>query len=546
MDVNKRIFCSKSLIDVIWLLLIAGLLLLWRLGDLPLHMPDEARYSQIAHEMFKANDWITPTVNGVVFLDKPILFYWLQMLSFKLLGVNEFAARLPSALLAIGSLLAIYFAAFYLFGRYVARLASAILLTMPLFFAASHYANMDMSVSGFLTLALSCFIIGQYKQKSLMPLMGFYLFMALALLTKGLIAIAFPVAIIVFWSVAIRKLPKLHIMPGFILLFSIILPWFLLIGSRIDGFYYYFFMVQHFYRYLSHSMNNQQPFWFYFAVVGLGTLPWSLFALSNWRGWKNFISPKASFFLIWFVFILAFFSIPQSKPLGYILPVLPPFAIMLALLIDKEARASRLLLKLLAWLGLLIGFTLGIVAFKYKLAVPNSSLVISALASMFLICSIISLCYLRKTVLVPSLSLFFVVLVFSLLAAAYLLKPVLTRSNLPLVNMLKQHLKPADKVVMYYDIPFDVLFYLSKRPIYAVDDWLEGLYYGDVSVHQLALGLAHYHPTHFIYPKQFMQMRNSHKGCIYVFTSEAGYQHIKGKFTLLKKQGAIHLLSDCR
>lgn len=133
------------------------------LGSYPLFTPDEGRYSEIAREMIKTHDFITPRLNGVVFLDKPILYYWLQVLSIKLFGLNEWALRFWPALLGIWGCVLNYFCGRTLFNRRVGLLASFILGSTILYFGAAHYANLDLEVAVFISSSLLFFLLGFYQ-----------------------------------------------------------------------------------------------------------------------------------------------------------------------------------------------------------------------------------------------------------------------------------------------------------------------------------------------------------------------------------------------
>ncbi len=327
--------------------LVVGLLmLLWLLVTSwirPLSLPDEGRYAGVAWEMVRSGDWLTPTLNGLPYFHKPPLFYWLTAVSLSLFGPNEWAARLAScfgAMLAAG-------AGYILIRRWmslsISRWYLLILATTPLFFGGSQYANHDMLVAGFISMSIAltadAVLSLQANQHWRAQLLGGWLCAALGLLSKGLIGIVLPGGVIFFWLLLgkhWRILPKLFWWPGPLLFLIVALPWFILMQEKFPDFFHYFFVYQHFQRFSQSAFNNAQPFWFYLAVIGLTTLPWTPWLLARWR-----LDPRSdlhdpslvqlrSLFWLWIAVITLFFSIPTSKLVGYALPVIPPLVALIA------------------------------------------------------------------------------------------------------------------------------------------------------------------------------------------------------------------------
>lgn len=328
------------LIDILSLsLLLIIFYTLW-LGHYPLFTPDEGRYSEVAREMLATGDYITPRINGVIFLDKPILHYWLQALAIHLLGLKEWVLRLVPALFGIGGCLMTYLCGRLLFGRRTGLLAAIILAATPLYFGAAHYANLDLEVAVLITGSLLCFITSVRHPPTVHRtfLFAAYIFTALAILTKGLIGVVFPIIIIATWLFFQRRLSllkKMHLATGTVLLLTIVLPWYLLEQKVNPGFFHFFFITQQVTRFLSTTeFNNKMPFWFYVPIVMIGFFPWTIFLLQTIRHniqlvWQQRrVQQTELFLLLWPAIIFLFFSIPQSKLIGYILPVFPPLALL--------------------------------------------------------------------------------------------------------------------------------------------------------------------------------------------------------------------------
>ena len=327
--------------DVSLILLITGIAYFFLLGAHGLVDPDEGRYSSIAWEMIRSHNYISPRVNGVLFLEKPILYYWLQVLAIKLFGLNAWALRFFPILSALCSIIFTYISARALFGRSSGLLSAFILASMPLFFGLGHFANMDMEVSNFITCSLLCFLLSVVRAKrpfaNRLMLLA-YVFSALAVLTKGLVGLAFPILIIGLWVILFNQwkcLVKMRLLLGISLFLLIVLPWFVLVTIQNPGFLHYYFIDQQVVRFLSQTFNNGQPFWYYMVLIILGALPWSFFLIQAFyyhlkaSAGSSQIRLASGYLIFWTLTIFIFFSIPHSKLTGYIVPVFPPLSIIL-------------------------------------------------------------------------------------------------------------------------------------------------------------------------------------------------------------------------
>lgn len=333
-------------IDFVVLLLLAGLCYTLFLGTFPLFVPDEGRYAEIAREMLSQHQYITPTLNGVVFFDKPPLYYWLSAFAMHLGGVNTWTARAAPALFGLLGTLGAYTTGRLLVDRQTGIFAAIILTTMPAYFLAAHYANCDLIVAVCLSGSLWSILIALTRENKVARrwwMLSAYICCALAILAKGLIGIVFPLAITGLFILISNRwilLKELYLLPGLILIAILVLPWFMLVSKTNADFLHYFFYVQHFQRFVSHSFNAHQPFWFYVPVVIIGALPWVFYLIAvirqgfhkPFRDSNNYVS---LFLWIWVLFTFVFFSIPTSKIIGYILPIFPPLAIMIARYLTK-------------------------------------------------------------------------------------------------------------------------------------------------------------------------------------------------------------------
>ncbi len=306
----------------------------FRLGSVKLFDVDEAVFAEATKEMIESNNWLTPTYNGVNRYDKPILIYWLMAASYKFFGINEFAARFPSAIAACILVLAIF-----LFSKYSRdekyALCAAVVFTLSVYFLAySHSSVTDMTLTLFLSLSLFFFYVSLEHQEKPIYIYGFYLFSALAFLTKGLIGIAFPFGIgitYLFLTERRQGIKKVFNLKGMILFFVVAAPWYLS-QYAVNGqeFIDQFFIRHHFKRYLGVISGHKGPFYYYIPVLIAGLFPWSMFLPA---GLRNAIKTKDRLFLfalVWFVFIFVFFSFSTTKLPNYLLPAVPAACLLIA------------------------------------------------------------------------------------------------------------------------------------------------------------------------------------------------------------------------
>ncbi len=306
----------------------------------PLMLPDEGRYVGVAWEMMRSGDWLLPTLNGLPYFHKPPLFYWITAASMSLFGVNDWAARAAPLLGAWAGAMAMFLFMRRWWGERLARTVLVALLGQPMFYIGAQFANLDMLVAGCITVtvlllaqAVLCFETGRIDRRALA---GAYAAAALGVLAKGLIGAVLPALVVGLWLLLGRRWATLRSLvwwPG-LLLFSLIAgPWFLAMESRFPGFFNYFFVVQQFKRFAAGGYNNVQPFWFYPAVLLLFSLPWLPWLRQQFVRGRLADAERGDLrllMLLWAMVVVLFFSLPKSKLLGYVLPAVPPLAVLLA------------------------------------------------------------------------------------------------------------------------------------------------------------------------------------------------------------------------
>jgi 4-amino-4-deoxy-L-arabinose transferase-like glycosyltransferase len=332
---------------------LASLLVLTSLSTLskrPLFNSDEGRYAEIPREMLHGGDWVIPHLNGLPYIEKPPLQYWATALSFRVLGESAFSARLYGALTAFGTVALVWLLGTRIRGADVGWRAAAMLSGMLIFVALSQLLTLDMSLTFYTTMSLVGFLLAQHAAEGSTSSdahspRGWMLLAwtgaALGVLTKGLVAAAIPAAVLILYSLVARDFApwrRLSWKWGLPLFLALTVPWHWLATLRLPDFLQFFFVHEHVARYLTPSADREEPWWFIGAVFLAGSVPWTLPTLrvvtGGWRARRA--SPSnfnAAFFLwIWVVFVGVFFSLSDSKLMPYILPAMPPLAILIALL----------------------------------------------------------------------------------------------------------------------------------------------------------------------------------------------------------------------
>ncbi|MDR2529861.1 MAG: glycosyltransferase family 39 protein [Synergistaceae bacterium] len=321
---------------------------LWGLGDWGLLDPDEGRYSEIPREMMATGDYVTPRLNYVKYFEKPVLHYWFTAACFAAFGQNEFASRLTPALCGLGGVFVAFVLARRIYGLREAVRASVILSTCLLWFAIARLNILDMTVSFFITVSLAGFWLGLTERRYLLL---FYAGMALATLTKGLIGVVLPVGI-VFWYVVLTRRWRLFLHalypPGAALFLVLSVPWFWAVCSANPDFFYFFFVQEHFLRYATQMHGRYQPFWFFVPILAGGLIPWAGLLPDMLRGTlpRHDDAERSGLFLgLWFAVPFLFFSLSSSKLIPYIVPCLPPLAILggraLTSIADGDVGAAK-------------------------------------------------------------------------------------------------------------------------------------------------------------------------------------------------------------
>jgi len=362
-DVSLR---SLSMREISWAVLI--LLTLYvcyfsHLGAFGFIGPDEPRYAWIARDMAESGDWVTPRLYGKPWFEKPVLYYWAAGVCFKLFGVNEANARLPSAVCALLATLSLAWLAVRIGGWNAARWVLLLLPSTVGMIGFSHAASTDMPFSAMLSIAMVCaaVVLGlvpanyleepvfrRTKKAIYLSLALFGFFLGLAVLAKGPAALILAGGAMLLWAASTRRwLDALRLFHPVSVgtFFLTCLPWYVLCARRNPEFFRVFIIEHNFRRYLTPEFQHIQPFWYYLPITILALLPWvfwlAWFITGDGRKERGQHRAQILFLAGWSVYPVLFFSLSKSKLPGYILPAVLPLGFLISLAVRRTLKSTH-------------------------------------------------------------------------------------------------------------------------------------------------------------------------------------------------------------
>jgi len=364
----------------ITVILLCAVLWFGMLGQRELFDPDEGRYAGIPAAMVDTGDWLTPRLNDIKYFEKPVLQYWGTAVAFTVFGKSNTSARLWTALLGFSTALFSMLLAFRLYGNRAAIYTFLISISYMMVVAFGHYLTLDMALSAFVVMGIGSLVIahsGQPGEKQTRNwMLAGWAALALATLTKGLVAVVLPAATVVVYSLWQRDWnlwKNLHLFKGLLLYLLITAPWFIAVTIANPEFAQFFFIHEHFDRYTSDVHSREGPIYYFIPYLLLGVCPWLILSLRalitpGFRWWPDKpgqFDPER-FMWTFVVVTFCFFSLGQSKLPGYILPILPIIAVISGGQIAKKGQvnADR-------WVMLFLGLLFLVGAFNIERLASN-------------------------------------------------------------------------------------------------------------------------------------------------------------------------------
>lgn len=337
--------------------------------------PDEGRNAEVGREMAVSGSWLVPTLEGHPYLDKPAAYFAAVAVSLRAFGVNEWGARIPSALCGALILLLLYV---FLRGRYdpvTARLAVIVAATSPMVFTFSRIVIMDIMLG----LCTSAAILAAYvAEDGASPDVRWHAAGAAAagagMLVKGPVGALVPAAVLVafFWVDGRPRALRRFFAPwNFLIVLGLFLPWFAALVYVHPEFFHYGVIEESLGRFFTPAFNRGQPFWFFGPVLLVTFFPWTVLfvpmAIAAWSA-RGRLTRTDRLFVTWAIVVIVFFSLSRTKQPGYILTGVVAAAVLVARGLgyawhNREGRAARLVSRgalALAGLALVAAGALGV------------------------------------------------------------------------------------------------------------------------------------------------------------------------------------------
>lgn len=475
---------TQAVLDWILLLGFCGFFFFYGIANFGLVGADEPRYAQVAREMLERHDWITPVLGGKPWLEKPVLYYWQAMVSYKFFGVSDWAARLPSAFDATLMVFAVWI--FLWRFRRSSQLDGALMTASAagvIGFARAASTDMPLAATFGIGMLSWC---SWYASKKKLDLALFYAFIGLATLAKGPVAPFLAGSLILTFALVKRDFSVVRQtlwLPGIIVFCLVALPWYALVQTRNPQFFRVFILQHNLERFGTNLYHHAQPFWYYIPVTFLGLIPWTILAIAGLvltvRLWKSQRAQLLhsddwwpAFLLIWLVVPIAFFSISQSKLPGYILPALTAGSLLVAEYVRQLAAENRrpnaiwvLLHSTLAAAPLVPALMIQYIVFQHRLPWNRGTRVSCVLAGMLAVAIAATLLNVRRFSYVRFVTL--VPLVLALTAVLRVGSPALndrlsTRALYDEMSKLQSELPPLAIYQVSRETEYGLAFYSNQ------------------------------------------------------------------------------------
>jgi 4-amino-4-deoxy-L-arabinose transferase-like glycosyltransferase len=447
-----------------WWLLVVVIALSFHLGGFPLLDPDEGRNAEVGREMAATNDYVMPRLDGLPYLDKPIVYFAAEAAAMEILGPTEVAARLPAFLFTLASAAFLWWFVRRAIGGDEASIAAIVFLATPLAISFSRTVIFDSALAIFITMATAFFYLACEEESRKWSALAWFC-IGLGVITKGPVAIALPLLVAIPYAIWRKRFRALWSWGGLALFIVAVAPWVWAISRAIPDFLHYVVVTETAQRLATKALKRTGPPWYFIPYIIGGALPWSIVLLG---------SPKAIdrrdrftiFLLLWIAVPFIFFSISQSKRPQYILPLMAPVAILVAR-IWRDARSGS---RAAAIVLLIVGAALVVAPFvahmpaEYGEAVKVSALAIGA--TWFIGGAL---------ALIPRRDVALIALTFPMIAIPLTANPIMRaigarRSEAGLVEQLRPMITSRTELVGVDAFTGSMTFYLQRSMIVVTAD----------------------------------------------------------------------------
>lgn len=455
--------------------------------------PDEGRYAEIPREMIARGDFITPTLNYVHYFEKPPLLYWLTAGFFKLFGFHEWAARLSTALPALLGVLIVYGVGRRMFGPRTGLLGAIILATCLEWVILARELLIDMPLATAMFAANAFWWLGHTDSGARRRgyFLAFWVTLACAVLLKGPVAVVLvgaSIFVYLCFSREWRSLRSMQWLPGLVLFFILTAPWFILVAQRNPTFNHFFWYEQHILRFTGGGgkAEHVKPVYYFFEFLPLLLFPWSVClpgaVAAIWSVKSRWLKPQTPrqraglYLLINAAIIVVFFSISTGKLLTYVLPAIPPLALLIAAYLEWLAEQPRsaknrwlvvagIILLVILVAILIVGITIGkrklweMEALEFTIALPLCTAVALWIVGVLVATG-------RKSVGLFTAATGVGFWAFFLCALPIIARAAPNHNSLPLLTYIRPGLERDGEVVFMETYMQSIGFYTQKRLVY--------------------------------------------------------------------------------
>ena len=446
----------------LWLA-VGVILLAIQLGSVPLIDADEGRNAEVAREMAETNDYVMPRLNGLPYLDKPIVFFAAEAAAMEVLGATETAARLPAYLFTLATAAVLFFHARRLWGESAAYVAAIAFLSMPLVIAFARTVIFDSALTFFTTVALGSFHRAIEERNARWSMLA-WTAMGFAMITKGPVTFVLVLFVVIPYAIWRKAASIVFPIFGVLLFLGVALPWVWGVSQVVPEFLRYVLVTETAARMATDELKRTGPPWYFIPYVVAGALPWSIVALASW---KKFRKPDPAM-VFWFMALLIpflFFSLSQSKRPQYVLPLMVPIALLIGRIWqDARTRIAAIVLAFFGALLLVASFFVHRTKLKPELAVVADETAL-AFGAAFAIGGLIALFAKRREIVLMALTL--PTFLLPLIATPMLRAVAERRSTKSFVAELRPHLTPETQIIGVEAFTGSLMFYL-QRPITVV------------------------------------------------------------------------------
>jgi 4-amino-4-deoxy-L-arabinose transferase-like glycosyltransferase len=321
--------------------------------------PDEGRYAEIPREMVASGDWVTPRLDGIKYFEKPALQYWITAATYEVFGVREWVARLWPGLAGFLGVVFVGYVGLRLGGLALGLYSAAVLGGSIAYVLEAHILTLDTGLTLWMAVGIGGLFLAQRDgatpEEKRAWMWVAWAALALATLSKGLIGIVLPGGALVLYSLIERDWAlwrRLHLVSGILVFLAIAAPWFVVVSLRNPEFFGFFFIHEHFTRFLTTEHRREGAWWYFIPIFMVGIMPWlTVLGWTGRRAWTDACATASGFnwqrfAIVWSVFIFVFFSASGSKLPSYILPIFPAVALVIGWQLTRIE--TRTLLRLVA------------------------------------------------------------------------------------------------------------------------------------------------------------------------------------------------------